>query len=184
MLRMLLPLLFAGLSIGAPVGAADTPNVCAVFPEAEAVKLLGGPLGEVYKPESKPTPQNGYEHQTGCGYFPKGYDYDKTEAPPNVGILVSFQTMRNDADAKRLYEAGLRMGQSAIQGPGSAKFTPVSGMGEGGYLTVVSMPNSPARANLTFLKGKIVVAVVVWKTAAAVDDMARVAAKQVLGRLP
>lgn len=185
MMRMLLPLVLVGLSVGAaPARAADAPNACAALSEADAVKLLGGPLGEIYKSETKPTTENGNARRTACGYFPKGYDFDKTEAPPARGILVTFDAMRSDADAKRFYEGALRMHQNLPQAAGNAKVTPVSGMGEGAYLRSSTVATAPIRVNLTFLKGSVLVDVAVWKNAASVDDIARAAAKQVLVRLP
>lgn len=182
--RLLFPLLLTGLSTCMPAWAADWPGVYSVLSQAEAAKLLGAPLATAYKSETKPTYENGNAHETNCGYFPKGYDYDKTEAPPPVGILIGFQTMRNDADARRMFEAGSRMGQSNSQMPGGAKFSVLNGMGDSAYLTLMSMPKLPHRANLTFLKSAVVVSVVVWKSADSVDEIARAAAKQVLTKLP
>ncbi len=186
MLHKLLPLLLAGLFAGgAPAQAADAPDACAALPEADAAKFLGGPLGEVSRFEGKPAAENGYDHQTSCGYFPKGYNLQKADGPPERGILVTFHTMRNNADAKRYYDRVLDMQKEIAQAPGSAKITPVSGIGKGAYLKPFTIPNSPSKiVTLTFLKTNVMASVQVWKNAAPVDDIARAAAKQVLGKLP
>jgi hypothetical protein len=186
MMRFLLPLLIAGMTVaGAPARAAEAPNPCALLSEADAIKLLGGTLGEVSRAEGKPTAENGNDHQRSCGYFPKGYFLDKADAPPARGILVTFHTMLNNADAKRYYEGVLGMHKKIAQSQGGAQVTPVSGIAEGAYLKPVTLPNSPSKiVTLTFLKANSMVQIQVWKNAAPVDDIARAAAKQVVAKMP
>ncbi len=184
MMRFLLPLLLVSLCAGT-ARAADAPHACAALSEADAAKLLGGPLGEVSKFERKPAPENGNDHQTACGYFPKGYNIDKAEGPPVRGILVTFHTLLNNADAKRYYGGILDMQKDMAQAPGGATVTPVSGIGEGAYLKPFAIANSPSKiTTLTFLKANVMASVQVWKNAAPVDDIAAAAAKQILTKLP
>jgi hypothetical protein len=182
----LLPLLLLGWSTASgPAWAADVPIVCATLTEADAVKLLGGPLGAVSRSEGRPTAESGNDYQTSCGYFPKGYNLRKADAPPERGILVTFHAMRDNADAKRYYEGILDLHKDMAKAPGGPRVTPVSGMGDAAYLKPIIIPNSTSKiVTLTFLKGNLTVDVQVWKNAAPVDDIARAAAKQVLAKLP
>jgi hypothetical protein len=158
---------------------------CAVLTEAAAVKLLGGPLGEVSRSETRPTAENGNEHQTGCGYFPKGYDLEKAEGPPERGILITIHQMPAAAGAKRYYDGVLGMLKQAGEAPGGSKITPVTGIGEAAYLKPVVLPGSTSKiVTLTFLKADKMVDVQVWKNAVPVVEIARAAALQVLAKLP
>lgn len=86
-----------------PTGG-QTPVACAVLSEKEALALVGGPLGEISKGEQKPTMENGHDHNTWCGFFPKGYDLRKADRPPERGLMLQLHAMRNPADAKGFYE--------------------------------------------------------------------------------
>ena len=184
MTRLVLPLLFAALALQTvPTSAAgETPAACAVLSQAEAARLAGAPLGEIAKGEVKASDQNGNDHQTSCGYFPKGYHIDKAEGPPDAGMLVELHTFGSADDGKRFYEGVLGM-HKQMGAPGALKM--VSGIGEGAYLMPTVLPGSSSKIiTLTSLKGSVVASVQVWKNAAPVDSIARAAAMQVLARLP
>ncbi len=70
----------AGLIVAAllalPLGVA-AQTACAVFSEAAAVALVGGPLGRTLKHESRPDATNGHDHTTTCQFAPKGYHWRK-----------------------------------------------------------------------------------------------------------
>ena len=191
MKRIILSGLLLGTFIGVtPALAADAAlTACTALSEADAVKLLGGPLGEVAKREVKPTAENGYDNNTSCGYFPKGYSLEEAEGPPERGLIVQFHTMRNKDDAKHFYEGVLDLHKQMHEAPGSpsagTRITTVSGMGEGAHLNPVTIPNSRSKiVTITFLKGNLVGSVQVFNNAAPVDDIARAAAKQILAKMP
>ena len=191
MTRLVLPLLFAALALQTvPTSAAgETPAACAVLSQAEAAKLAGAPLGEIAKGEVKASDQNGNDHQTSCGYFPKGYHIDKADGPPDSGLLVELHAFRSADDAKRFYEGVLGMHMEMAKARGNAgaggAVTTVSGIGEGAYLLPTVLPNPAAKiVTLTTRKGSIVASVQVWKNAAPVDPIARAAGARVVAKLP
>jgi hypothetical protein len=172
------------VSTAGAVGAEVT--ACSTFSEDEAAKVLGGPLGAVYKSEAAAADDNGNEHKTQCGHFPKGYDLDKAEGPPERGVLVTLHTMPSGEAAKRYYDGVLEMlkGMPEAQG-GGAKITTVSGIGSGAYLKPTPLPNSASKiVTLTFLKGSVMADVQIWKSSGPVDQVAREAARLVMAKLP
>lgn len=188
--RWLIVLLSVVLAGGSIPGwaAAKAATACAVLSAPEAVALVGGPLGEVFRSEDKPTMQNGYDHDTVCGYFPKGYNIQKADRPPERGLQVQLHTMRNNHDAKTFYE---RMADMTMQPGGpfpDAKVTPLQGVGEAAFLRELNIEPEPGAvyhvASVSFLKGKVMGQVMVWKKAAPVDQIAHKAVQQVLAKLP
>jgi hypothetical protein len=168
--------------------AAQAATACAVLSAQEAVTLVGGPLDEVFHREDKPTMQNGYDHDTVCGYFPKGYNIQKADRPPERGLQVQLHTMRNNDDAKTFYE---RIADMSMQPSGpftDAKLTPLQGVGEAAFLRASQLEPEPGAvyqvASVTFLKGKVMGQLTVWKKAAPVDHIANSAVQQVIAKLP
>jgi hypothetical protein len=73
---------------------------CSLMDEKEAVALVGGPLGEVFKNEQKPTVENGRDHNSVCGFFPKGYKIQTADRSPEQGVQLQLHVMQTDAAAK------------------------------------------------------------------------------------
>ncbi|HEY3739984.1 MAG TPA: hypothetical protein VGL53_09070 [Bryobacteraceae bacterium] len=166
--------------------APEILTACSTLSDAEAVKLLGGPLGEVSKDETTPSDENGNDHQTACGHFPKGYSLEHAAGPPERGILITLHTMPNKDAAKRYYDGVYQMlkGMPAANGGGS-NITSVSGIGESAYLKRITLPKSTSKiVALTFLKRSVMVDIQIWKSSGSVDEIARQAARQVLAKLP
>jgi hypothetical protein len=175
----------AGLVVAGIASAADAPVACSVLTEKDAVAVTGGPLGAVFKHETKPVDVNGHDHETGCGYFPKGYDLDKAEGPPERGLMVTLHTMRNKADAKRFYERMYDMAkESGAAQPGS-KIAPVAKLGEAAYLQLIKFdPKSGQElANVGFLKGNVMGFLQLWLKR-PLGAAAQAAAQQIVVRLP
>jgi len=156
------------------------------------VALVGGPLGEVLKNEQKPTAENGHDHTTTCGFFPKGYDLRKAGRPPERGLMLQLHAMRNNADAKGFYENTVGMVKEMAKESGSptagAKVTTVKGMGEAATIELDKIEPEPKAVyqvvKLYFLKGRVMGHVTAWKKAAPADEIARAAAKQIIAKLP
>src|SRR5579864_6748915 len=151
-----------------------------VLGEAEAVKLLKNPLGSIKKSETPPDATNGNDRMTICGYFPKGYDLETADAPPDAGLMVTLHALPDAAAAKRYYEGVM----GAIKESGE-KLMPVTGVGDAGFSQASNVAGSAVHvAILTFLKGNIMAMVQVWTKAAAPDEIVRAASLQIAGRLP
>jgi hypothetical protein len=165
------------LAIALTVHAAT--SACEVLSEADAVKLLKNPLGSIKKSETMPDATNGNDHMTICGYFPKGYDLETADGPPDAGLMVTLHTMPDAAAAKRYYEGV--MGTLKESGE---KLKPVTGVGDAGYSQQSSTAGLAVHVTiLTFFKGNVMAMVQVWAKATP-DEIARAASLQIAGRLP
>ena len=187
-----------GLSVCAMSGLAfaQSPIACALIGEKEALALVGGPLGEIAKGEQKPTPENAHDHSTLCGFFPKGYDFRKTDRPPERGLQLQLHAMRNNADAKNFHENTVGMVEEMAKAPRTpfargkiaTKIATLSGMGATAKMEVETIEFEPKSvyhvATVYFLKGNVSGVVAVWEKGAPADETARVAAKQVIAKLP
>lgn len=185
-LALVAVLVGGGLAVPASAMAPDVTTACSTLSEPEAIKLLGGPLGEVLKTETTASDENGDDHQTTCGHFPKGYNLEHAGGPPERGILITLHKMRNESAAKRYYDGVYQMlkGMPESHGGGS-KITSLNGIGEGAYLKHIVLPNSTSKiVNLTLLKHSFMVDIQIWKNAGSVDEIAQQAARQVLAKLP
>ena len=170
-------------------GAAKTPFACNVMTEKDAVTHVGAPLGSVSRDEVKPTSQNGYDHVTTCGYFPKGYDIRRADRPPELGVELQLHARRNKEDAKDSYDAFLGMAeQRSMTAKGEGKIVQVAGTGEAAYLMTRKLEPQPGAvyeiAYVRILKGSVTAQVTAWKKGAPADEIAKAAAKQVASRLP
>jgi hypothetical protein len=179
----------ATLAASAGLRAADAgPMACAVLSDAEAARLVGGPLGETDKLGAPASAQNGNDRKSACGRFPKGYHIETADGPPERGVLVELHTLPTAAAARRFYEGVLDMHMDNARSPqarADAAVVATRDIGEAAYLKPTTLADPAVRiVTLTFLKGSTVASVQVWKTAAPVDAVARAAAVQVAGRLP
>ena len=75
----------------ASAGPGDA--ACNALTEQDAAALMGAPLESNFRNESKPDAMNGHDHTTVCGWFPKGYDLKKADAPPEYEPFA-FAPMR------------------------------------------------------------------------------------------
>lgn len=171
---------------------AEAPGACTLLTEADAVARTGGPLGSAYKQELKPAAENGYDHTTVCGFYPKGYDIQKAEAPPERGMMLSLHAMRKPEDAKAFYDnTALPLVDLAKSGSGpfaGAKVKPITGIGQAAMLDVklLKMPSGAEStiATVWFLKGAVYGQVQVWKKGGDPEPIARDAAKAFVAKLP
>lgn len=186
-MRIVFAILFAGISllIVACANAADVPGACAVLSEKEAVDLTGGPLGAVFKRETRPTAENGSDHATSCGYFPNGYDLEKAEGPPERGLMITLHGMRNAAEAKRYYDRLFEMANMSVGSMPGSRIAPASGLGEAAYLQVskIGTDASVEVANVGFLKGGVMGLMQLWLKRPPGEPAQR-AARQIISKLP
>jgi hypothetical protein len=170
------------------LAAAKAPIAAALLSAKEAAALVGGPLEEVTKSETKPDAQNGRDHNTICGYFPKGYKIAEAERPPERGVEVSLHTFPSPAEAKRFFGFTREAEQEAAKTIPGAKLVPLKGAGEAGVLSTKTLrPEPDAHYQIgiaSFIKGATMAQVTVWKRKAPVDAIAAAAAKQIAAKLP
>ncbi len=187
-------LVVLGIGGGVMLALAESkvPVACAVLSEKEALDLVGGPLGEAFKEEELPTSENGYDHITVCGYFPKGYKIQEADNPPERGLQLQLHAMKDNAAAKSFYEHTLSMHQDMTKAEGSPfygdKITPLSGTGEAAFLLESKIDSesgsSTAVATVTFLKGSVMGQVTAWKKGGSATPIAKNAATKLHAKLP
>jgi hypothetical protein len=177
----------------APVLAAPkSPDAGTLLTSKDAVVLVGGPLDEVSKYESKPDAQNGHDHNTICGYFPKGYRLAEAERPPERGMQLSLHRFKTPKEARKFYDltadAEREMTKMAGSPSAGSKVEVLKGVGEAGVLSIKKLTPEPKAIYqvgvATFLKGSVMGQLTVWKRDAAVAAAATTGAKQVAARLP
>lgn len=186
--------LFFGMCLFAASVHAEpkAPIACGVLNEKDALALVGGPLGEVFQAEEKPEMSNGYDHNSVCGFFPKGYNIQEADLPPERGTQLQLHVLRNKTDAKNFYDNTLENTQNIINKSGSplsdAKITPIAHMSDEAFLQSDKIEPDPKSiyriATVTFLKGNIMGQLQVWKKTTPVDEIAKTAAKRIISRLP
>jgi hypothetical protein len=178
-------LVVAGFLMAEHACAADPPAACAVLSEKQAVAVTGGALGAVFREETAATDENGHDHTTKCGYFPKGYDLAKADGPPERGIMITLHSMPDPDAAKRFYDQLFRMAGRSIESVPGASIAPVGGVGEAGYLQLMTLASTPPvqLANMGFFKGSVMGFMQVWLKRPP-GDAAQGAAKQIVSRLP
>jgi hypothetical protein len=177
---------------GVRAGDQKLPVACGVLGEQEALALVGGPLGEIFRHEETPGAQNGYDHASICGFFPKGYDIQKADHPPERGLELALHSLRTRGEAKAYYENSLAARQEMAKLPGSpllsAKYTTLAGVGEAAVMESRTLePEQKVTysvAAVIFLKGSVMGQVTTWKKGAPDDTIASSAAKQVMAKLP
>jgi hypothetical protein len=173
---------------------ADSKSLvaCALMDEKEALALVGGPLGEVFKNEEMPTVENGHDHNSVCGFFPKGYKIQEADRPPERGVQLQLHVMETDVAAKAFYESVLtskqdmvRMSQSPLAG---GRITSLKGIGKAAFLLENNIESEPgssyAVATISFLKGRVMGEVQVWKKAGPAGEIAKKAVRKVAAKLP
>jgi hypothetical protein len=174
------------------LAGAKSPVACALMDEKEALALVGGPLGEVFKEEEMPTMENGRDHNSVCGFFPKGYKIQEADSPPERGLQLQLHVMQTEAAAKTFYERVLESNQDMTRMSGSplasAKITTLNGIGKAAFLADDKIELEPgsscAVATVGFLKGNVMGQVQVWKKSGPAGEIAKSAAKKVVTKLP
>jgi len=191
MLRTGIPAALAFIVMTAPAypqGGGKTLLACDMLSEKEAIALSGGPLVEVSRDEIKPTAENGHDHNTVCGYFPKGYNLRKADRPPERGVQVQLHALRSRDDAKQFYEAGRGVAQERAKMPKGTSIVSLPGTGEAAFLQTRRIEPEPGAvyeiAIVQMLKGSVMSQVTVWRKGAPADEAAKSAARQVASRLP
>jgi hypothetical protein len=155
------------LAAASAARAAD-PDACRALREADAVAIVGGPLGEVFRNDTPASAENGGDHTTVCGWFPKGYDVRSADGPPARGLLLAFHAMRTPEDARNFHEA-----MSTMPSPGK----PVAGVGEAASLQQTTA-GGDAVVHVHFLAKNVAAQVTAWKKGGDVAAAATEAAKK------
>jgi hypothetical protein len=163
------------ISTASAVVAGEPPSACAVLSESDAVALVGGPLGEVFKDEIAPTRANGQDHSTSCGYFPRGYNINTADGPPERGLLLTLHAMRNKEDARRFFDN--------TTDAGADKKGALKGVGDAAALKESKIEGDKV-VNFSFLKNSISANLTTWKKGGDVPAIATGAAKKIVAKLP
>lgn len=194
MQRRLVTLLGGVCLLGWQASAGGSMD-CSLYTEKDALATAGGPLGEVVQSERKPEAENGDDHTTSCGYFPKGFDFDKADGPPERGVEVQIHRLPSAQAARRMYDFTLEAveemaRQTGMRNPDGKAATPLAGAGEAAFVRVLKlMEPEPGQARYsamaTFVKGSVMGQVTVWKTGkTAPHGESGAAARLVASRLP
>lgn len=187
-------LILAGIVvIVAPTLAAPkNPEAATLLTAKDAAALVGGPLDEVSKYESKPDSQNGHDHNTICGYFLKGYRLAEADRPPERGVQLSLHRFKTPKEAQKFYaltaDAEREMTKLAGSPSAGGKVESLKGVGEAGVLSIKKLTPEPKAIYqvgiATFLKGSVMGQLTVWKRDASVAAAASAGAKRIATRLP
>ena len=171
-------------AIAAPgAGVAQPRSACAVLTAQEAASLMGASLPEAFKGETPPDAQNGHDHTTVCGWFPKGYKLATADGPPERGIQLSLHTFRTPAEAKTFHTNIAEMVQEAAKSsPIPGKFSRAAGVGEAAQLEQKQLAGVHL-TTLRFLKGKVAAQLQVWRKDGPSGDTATAAGKKLAGML-
>src|SRR5687768_11693178 len=172
--------LAATVVTASPIAAAAEAAACTLLPAASAAAAMATALPENFKRESKPSAENGHDHTTICGWFPKGYNLAKAEAPPSRGVQLSLHTMKDAADAKAFH--GLNVETAADGSKAGGKPTPLPGVADGAVIQHKQV-GGVHLANVWLLKGRVAAQLQVWNKDAAPGDAATTLARQIAGRL-
>lgn len=162
---------------------AQSPSACSLLTAQDAERLMGAPLSENFKRESKPTSENGHDHTTVCGWFPKGYNLATASAPPERGVQLSVHAFRTPAEAKAFHGHAAEMAEQMAKGsPLGGKVASVAGVGEAAVVDQKQLGGVHI-ATMSFLKGKVAAQVQVWRKDAPAQDSATAVSKQVVSKL-
>ena len=172
-----LRLVLASAIIGSTVTAASAaPAVaCGALTSQDAAALMGAPLEANFRNETAPDSLNGHDHTTVCGWFPKGYDLKKADAPPERGVQLTLHTFRSQAEAKQFH-------MMTKNGPPGAKLKPVPGVGDDAVMEEKSFHGTNV-ATVRFVKGTHSAQVQTWRKDKSGVDAATAAAKQAAAKL-
>ena len=172
-LKLVLASAIAGLAI--TEAAAAPASACGVLTSEDAAALMGTPLESNFRNETPPDSLNGHDHTTVCGWFPKGYDIKKADAPPERGVQLTLHTFRTPAEAKMFHDM-------TKKGPSGGKPKAVPGVGQDAVMEVKNF-SSARVATIHFLKGVHAAQIQTWRKDRTAADSATEAAKKVVGKL-
>lgn len=184
---MSLPHFMKLVVIGAMVvpasGVAQARTACELLSAEEAAALLGAPLPEPFKSETLPVAQNGHDHATACGWFPKGYSMATADAPPERAVVLTLHRLRTPAEARTWHsQSTATMRDAAKTQPALGKSPPAAGIGEAAELGQKEL-GGVRIATLRFLKGTVAGQVQVWRKDGPAGDAATAAARRVVAKL-
>jgi hypothetical protein len=179
----LLKLVVIGAMAVPATGVAQARTACELLSADEAASLMGAPLPEPFKGETPPVAQNGYDHATSCGWFPKGFSMATADAPPERGVLLTLHRLRTPAEAKTFHGQSTGMMRDAAKSnPALGKSSRAAGIGEAAELGQKEL-GGVRIATLRFLKGTVAGQVQVWRKDGPAGDVATAAARSVVAKL-
>ncbi|HMV21301.1 MAG TPA: hypothetical protein PKL28_15460 [Rhodocyclaceae bacterium] len=179
--------LFAALSLMTLIalpGAAMAATACSLLSSQDAATLAGVALPENFKAETPPTRENGNDHTTVCGWFPKGYNLATAAGAPEAGVQLTVHDMKTPAEAKTFHTHSAEMTREiAKSGPLAGKISAPAGLGDNAVLDVKTLQGNAQVATLQFFKGSAALQIQAWSKGPGAGEVATKAAKQVAGKL-
>ncbi len=172
-LKLVLVSAIAGLVL--TEASAAPASACGALTAPDAAALMGAPLESNFRNETPPDAQNGHDHTTVCGWFPKGFDLKKAEAPPERGVQLTLHTFRTPAEAKKFHDM-------TKGGPPAGKPKAVAGIGQDAVIDEKTFSGVRV-ATIRFLKGVHAAQIQTWHKDKPAVDSASAAARQVVGKL-
>jgi len=163
------------------IANAGEKSACEMLTQNDAEQLVGGSLSSAVTSKTEP---GSSDPRISCGYFPKGYNFETAEGPPDLGIEVTVHATKSAESAKRFYEASFSMSNQAKSDPGSPfgkdTIKKLKGIGDMAFL----VDRSTFQTALFFVvKGGTLMQVQVWKKAGSPSQIATNAAKQIVVKL-
>ncbi len=167
------------------------PLADSLFTQADAVAWLGGPLEDTFRQEEEPSSENGRDHVTVRGWYPKGWNPQTAEAPPERAIQVVVHAFADTAGAERFYEFVHDRDEGSVKhtdGPFAGfAFTSLDGLGDVAHVKHGSLPGAGGAkislGTLSFRSGRAFVQMQVWMADGTALDRAQQAARVMAAKL-
>lgn len=178
------------LALSAPAAPA-TPDATALLSERDALAWVGGPLGGTFESATPPTAENGRDHTTVRGWFPRGWDPRTAEAPPARGVMLTLHAMP-DAESAGAFLATMRdlhreRAEAAAPESGATTFTALDSLGAEAFVLAESVPVKGGRpvgvATLMVARGRTVLQLQIWRAEGSASETALRAARVLAARL-
>lgn len=174
----------AALALAEPV--ADS-----LLSRAEAVAWLGGPLEDTFQQEEPPSRENGHDHMTVRGWYPKGWHPQTAEAPPQRAIQLVVHAFADTSGATRFYEFVRDRDEGTVgngDGPFAGfAFTPIDAVADECHVKHGALPGEGGAtislATLSLRRGRTFVQVQVWMADGSALERATRAARAMSARL-
>ncbi len=174
----------------APRALAE-PVADSLLSQADAVAWLGGPLEDTFQQEGEPSSDNGHDHMTVRGWYPKGWNPQTAEAPPQRAIQAVVHAFADTSGAKRFYEFVRDRDEGAVgrgDGPFAGfAFAPIEALADECHAKHGALPGEDGAkislATLSFRSGRTFVQMQVWMADGSALERATRAAREMDAKL-
>lgn len=175
----------------APRRASAPPLADSLLSQAEAVAWLGGPLEDTFQQEEEASAENGHDHMTVRGWYPKGWNPQTADAPPDRAIQAVVHAFADTAGAERFYGFIHTRDERSVQaaeGPFAGFLVrTLEGVADAAHVKHGDLPGKGggkvSLATLSFLRGRTFVQMQVWMADGSAVERATRAAKEMSAKL-